>query len=58
MSEQVESVLVLENNRGQLYPYVKAEAAHACQVEFLAPQILGQIHDPQFILAHIKEMIA
>ena len=57
MSEQVDSVLVLENNRGQLYPYIRAEAAHACQVEFLGPQILGQIHDPQYILAHIKEMI-
>lgn len=58
MSEHVDYLLVLENNKGQLYPYVKAEAAHACQVEFLAPQILGQIHDPQYILAHIKEMIA
>lgn len=57
MSERVDYVLVLENNRGQLYPYIKAEAAHACLVEFLGPQILGQIHDPQFILAHIKEMI-
>jgi len=57
MSEQVDSVLVLENNRGQLYPYIRAEAAHACQVEFLGPQTLGQIHDPHYILAHIKEMI-
>lgn len=57
MAETVDLVLVLENNIGQLYPYIKAEAAHSCRVEFLPPQILGQIHDPEFILTHIKEMI-
>jgi 2-oxoglutarate ferredoxin oxidoreductase subunit alpha len=57
MAEQVDYVLVLENNNGQLYPYIKAEAAHACPVEFLGPQTLGQIHDPEYIVAHIEEMI-
>lgn len=57
VAESVDYILVLENNRGQLYPYIKAEAAHACRVELLGPQILGQIHDPEFILTHIKEMI-
>ena len=50
-------MLVLENNNKQLYPYIKAEAAHACRVKFLGPQILGQIHDPEFIMANIKEMV-
>jgi len=57
VAESVDFILVLENNKGQLYPYIKAEAAHACQVELLGPQTLGQIHDPEFILAYIKEMI-
>lgn len=57
VAESVDFILVLENNRGQLYPYIKAEAAHACRVELLGPQILGQIHDPEFILTHIKEII-
>jgi 2-oxoglutarate ferredoxin oxidoreductase subunit alpha len=57
MAERVDFVLVLENNTGQIYPYVRAEAAHACRVEFLRPQTLGQIHDPEFVLAHVKEMI-
>jgi len=57
MSGQVDYMLVLENNRGQLFPYIKAEAAHACRVEFLGPQTLGQVHDPEFILVHIKEMM-
>ena len=57
VAERVDYMLVLENNAGQLYPYIKAEAAHACRVSFLGPQILGQIHDPRYILGHIKEII-
>ena len=57
MAEQVDYVLVLENNNGQLYPYIKAEAAHACSVDFLGPQTLGQIHDPEYIVARMEEMI-
>jgi 2-oxoglutarate ferredoxin oxidoreductase subunit alpha len=56
-AEKVDYMLVLENNTGQLYPYIKAEAAHACRVSFLGPQILGQIHDPKYILDSIKELI-
>jgi 2-oxoglutarate ferredoxin oxidoreductase subunit alpha len=56
VAEKVDHMLVLENNTGQLYPYIKAEAAHACRVSFLGPQILGQIHDPQYILGYIKEI--
>ena len=58
VAEKVDYMLVLENNAGQLYPYIKAEAAHACRVFFLGPQTLGQIHDPQYILGYIKEMLA
>lgn len=41
----------------QVYPYIKAEAAHACRVDFLGPKTMGQIHDPETILARIKETI-
>ena len=57
VAERVDAMLVLENNTGQLYPYIKAEAAHACNVSFLGPQTLGQIHDPQFILDNITRII-
>jgi 2-oxoglutarate ferredoxin oxidoreductase subunit alpha len=57
-AEHVDTMLVLENNTGQLYPYIKAQAAHACRVSFLGPHTLGQIHDPEFILNHIKEMLS
>jgi len=57
-AEAAEHMLVLENNTGQLYPYIKAEAAGACRVGFLGPQILGQIHDPELILRRIREVMA
>lgn len=57
VAERVEHLLVLENNTGQLYPYIKAESAHACRVSFLGPQLLGQIHDPEYIVAKVKEMM-
>jgi 2-oxoglutarate/2-oxoacid ferredoxin oxidoreductase subunit alpha len=57
MASRVSYALVLENNNGQVYPYIKAEAAHACRVEFLGPQTQGQIHDPEYILARIREIL-
>lgn len=57
MASHVKHAIVLENNNGQVYPYIKAEAAHACRVDFLGPKIQGQIHDPEYILARIKETI-
>jgi 2-oxoglutarate ferredoxin oxidoreductase subunit alpha len=58
VAKSADHMLVLENNTGQLYPYIKAEAGYDCQVSFLGPQTLGQIHDPETILRHIKEMTA
>lgn len=57
LAESVKHMIVLENNCGQLYPYIKAEAAHACRVDFIGPQTLGQIHDPEYVLSRLKEMI-
>ena len=51
-------ILVLENNTGQMYPYIKAESAQAGRTLFLGPQILGQIHDPQYILENIREVLS
>jgi len=55
LAESVKRIIVLENNTGQMFPYIKAEAAHACRVDFLGPQTLGQIHDPDYIVAKIEE---
>ncbi len=58
LAEHVECMLVMENNIGQLFPYIKGEVAGKCKVEFLRPQMLGQIHSPEYILSHIKEIVA
>ena len=48
-------MVVLENNTGQLYPYIKAEAAAHCRVDFMGPRVLSQIHDPEAIIGFLKE---
>lgn len=55
VSHEIKRMIVLENNNGQLYPYVRAEAAAACRVDFLGPQTIGQIHDPGYIINYLKE---
>ena len=57
VAKNVDYMLVLENNTGQLYPYIKAEAADSCRVSFLGPQLLGHIHDPLYVLGRMKEII-
>ena len=55
-AQAASGMVVLENNTGQLYPYIKAEAAAYCKVDFMGPKILGQIHDPEDILGFLKEI--
>jgi 2-oxoglutarate ferredoxin oxidoreductase subunit alpha len=57
MAEKASKVVVLENNLGQLFPYIKAECAHRAEVAFLPPALLGQIHDPEAILEKIREIL-
>ena len=56
MARQAKHVIVLENNLGQIYPYIKAEAAHFTDVSFLPPKLVGQIQDPEDILRKIREV--
>ena len=57
MAKKTKKVIVLENNLGQLYPYIKAAAAHYTDVYFLPPRVLGEIHDPENILQKVREVI-
>jgi len=57
MARKAKKVMVLENNLGQLYPYIKAAAAPYAEVCFLPPRVLGEIHDPEYILQKIREVI-
>jgi 2-oxoglutarate/2-oxoacid ferredoxin oxidoreductase subunit alpha len=43
-------VLVLENNMGQMLPYVQAAIGRWTEVEGLPPQVLGTLHRPTDVL--------
>jgi 2-oxoglutarate ferredoxin oxidoreductase subunit alpha len=53
LSKRVKAILVLENNLGQLYHYVRAEAS--CPVHFLEPEILGTLHSVDRVVSKLKE---
>ena len=57
MAARARHVIVLENNLGQMYPYIKAAAAPFAGVSFLPPKLLGQIQDPEDILGRIREVL-
>jgi len=57
MAWTAKQVMVLENNLGQMYPYIKAAAARFADVSFLPPRLVGQIQDPEDIITKIKEVV-
>jgi 2-oxoglutarate/2-oxoacid ferredoxin oxidoreductase subunit alpha len=57
MARKKRHVIVLENNLGQLYPYIKAEAARYAEVSFMPPRSLGMIHDPEDVLQKVREVL-
>ncbi|HIE28159.1 TPA: 2-oxoacid:acceptor oxidoreductase subunit alpha [Candidatus Poribacteria bacterium] len=54
LAEQVGTILVLENNLGQLFHYVKAATNGNADVRFIPPTVLGTLHNPEQILEEIK----
>lgn len=54
---KVKTIIVLENNLGQILPYVEAAAKCRAEVIFLPPDILGTIHTPDTIVNKVKEVI-
>jgi len=57
MARKAKHIVVLENNLGQMYPYIKAAAAPFTKVSFLPPRLIGQIQDPEDIVAEIEEVL-
>lgn len=57
LSEKVETIIVLENNLGQILHYVQAASQGNARVIFLSPQTLGTLHDPRYVLDKVKEVI-
>ncbi|HSC71058.1 MAG TPA: pyruvate ferredoxin oxidoreductase, partial [Candidatus Methylomirabilis sp.] len=49
-------LIVLENNLGQLFPYVQAAAAGRCPMSFLPPRVLGELHEIEDILKAVREV--
>jgi len=52
---RVKRLIVLENNLGQLVHYVQA-AAPRCEVRFLPPRVLGELHEIDYILKAVREV--
>jgi len=57
LSKKVKTIIVCENNLGQMYPFVKAAAKGNAKVIFLPPETLGTLYHPEDILKAIKEVI-
>jgi 2-oxoglutarate ferredoxin oxidoreductase subunit alpha len=55
--KKVKTIIVCENNLGQMYPFVKAAANGNAKVIFLPPKILGTLYSQEEILNKIKEVI-
>jgi len=58
LSKKVKTIIVCENNLGQIYPFVKAAANGNAKVIFLPPKILGTLYKQEEILNKIKEVIS
>ena len=55
LARAVDTIIVLENNMGQMYPYIKAQAAGLADVHFLPPEVLGELHRVEWIMKRIEE---
>jgi 2-oxoglutarate ferredoxin oxidoreductase subunit alpha len=56
VASRVKRLIVLENNLGQLVHYVQAAAGPRCQVSFLPPRVLGELHEIEDILKAVREV--
>jgi 2-oxoglutarate ferredoxin oxidoreductase subunit alpha len=56
-AKQARHLLVLENNLGQMLPYIKACIGETARVHFMPPKLLGQIQEPEAILNVIREIL-
>lgn len=57
LSKKVKTIIVCENNLGQMFPFVKASANGNAKVIFLPPETLGTLYNPEDIFNVIKGAI-
>ncbi len=50
------AVIVMENNLGQMLPFVQASLGRQ-RVRALPPGVLGTLHRPEHVLAHVREVL-
>jgi len=58
LAGRVKHFIVLENNLGQIVPYVQAAAAGKATVSFLPPRVLGEMHEIEDVLKAVREVRA
>jgi 2-oxoglutarate ferredoxin oxidoreductase subunit alpha len=51
-------VVVLENNLGQIVHEVERIIPADSDIAFLAPEVLGTLHDPGYVLRHVLKVVA
>lgn len=54
IAKQVDSIIVLENNMGQILDYVRSVACNMTNIKFLPPEILGSVHNPKHVLDFVR----
>jgi len=54
VAKQVDSIIVLENNMGQILDYVRSVACGITDIRFLPPEILGGVHNPPYVLDYVR----
>ena len=57
LCDDARHVIVMENNLGQMLPYVAAAVGDTAEVTGLPPRVLGTLHRPETVMARIKEIV-
>ena len=57
LCSKARQVLVMENNLGQMLPFVQAAVGRFTEVAPLSPRVLGTLHRPADVLERIREVM-
>jgi 2-oxoglutarate ferredoxin oxidoreductase subunit alpha len=57
LARKVKTIVVLENNLGQIVSCVQAATKGEAEVIFLPPDVLGTVHNPDTVVEKVKEVI-
>ncbi len=58
LARRVKTILVLEDNLGQMVHYIRAAAQGGAEVVFLPPEAVGALHRPAYVLEKIQEVLS